>query len=110
MTPPYRLTRRALRDLRDIYTYSTTKWGEDRASAYVGAFYHLFETNLDLPSNAARSRRSAPFQMIACQQHFVIFDVRPEAIYIVAIMHQSRDVERRVAELTRQFRQDIAAL
>jgi len=107
----YRLTRNALANLRDIYRYSCDAWDEDQADAYMRKLYETFaKLALHPDRDLSRRKRSHPFQMIACQKHFILYDVHRDETIILALMHQSADIERHVANLTPGFLKAIDTL
>lgn len=111
MSGEYRLSERAAQDIADIYAYSLARWGEDKADEYVGGIYHVLEKLTAHPGrNTSRDKRSAPFRMIAAQQHFVLYEMLGDEIVVLAIMHQAQNVEKHVAKLTPVFKQFIARM
>jgi len=90
----YRLSRRALVDLRDILLYSGNLWGNAQAETYVAALYTCFQKIAEAPDLGLKRRtRIQPFRMIAAQKHFIIYDVTPDAVVILTIQNQKRDIE-----------------
>ncbi len=111
MTGEYRLSERAAQDIADIYVYSHTRWGEERADAYVESLYRGLKQLAARPDrNTSRNKRSAPFRMTAVQQHFILFEMLNDEVIILAILHQSRNVEKHVAKLTPGFRDLIRTM
>lgn len=75
MAMEYRLSAHALRNLRNIYRYSRDTWGETQADIYLEHLYAAFSRLTAHPGrDSSRRRRSQPFQMIACQKHFIVYD------------------------------------
>jgi len=99
MTVPYALTRRALLDLQDIYEYSLENWGERRASNYIDALYKAFEQTAAASHASPLSSRSAPFLMAQVGSHLIIYDIVPEGLIVLTIVHQMRNVEAVIAAM-----------
>ena len=111
MIGEYRLSERAAQDIADIYAYSLTRWGEDRADQYIEGIYRALKALATHPTrDASRNKRSAPFRMIAVQQHFLLFEVLNDEVIILAIMHQAQNVEKHITKLTPTFVQGLAEM
>lgn len=111
MAVEYRLSQHALRNLRSIYRYSCDTWGEAQADIYLKHLYAALSGLVEHPDrDNSRQQRSQPFRMIACQKHFVVYNIIGADVLILAIMHQSVDVERHIANLTPDFRIAMASL
>ncbi|ESQ91367.1 type II toxin-antitoxin system RelE/ParE family toxin [Asticcacaulis benevestitus] len=111
MSAKYRLSRRALADPRHIFNHSTERWGEARANLYIQALYETFGKIAAAPDlGVKRQKRAWPFLMIEAQQHFIIYDVTPDAVLILTIQHQRRDIERLIQAMRPDLLQDIAKL
>ena len=107
----YFTTRNAAADLRDIYHRSVEQWGERVADEYLDAVYRVFERLAKNPElGQVRRKRSSPFLMYPAKQHFVIYDVSPQGIIIVALLHQVRNIESIIANLGPSFVLEIVAL
>ncbi len=105
------LTRNAALDLRRIYTRSRGEWGEDVAHQYIADLYAAMGVAAADPEKGRlRQHRSAPFLMIAARQHFVIHDLVPQGIAVLAIQHQVRDIETLIAELAPAFVTEVERL
>jgi plasmid stabilization system protein ParE len=78
------LTRNAALDLRHIDTQSRRKWGDAVADQYLADLYAAIGVAAANPEKGRlRQCRSAPFLMIAAQQHFVIYDLVPRGIAVL---------------------------
>jgi plasmid stabilization system protein ParE len=111
VTGEYRLSERAAQDIADIYAYSLSHWGEDRADEYVESIYRALKKLAAHPGrNTSRHKRSTPFRMIAVRQHFALYEILNDEIIVLALMHQAQDIEKRVTKLTPVFRRLLAQL
>ena len=105
------LTRNAALDLRRIHTRSRLEWGEDVADQYIADLYATMGVAAANPENGRlRQYRSAPFLMIPARQHFVICDLVPQGIAVLAIQPQVRDIETLIAELAPAFVTEVERL
>ncbi|MFM8532209.1 MAG: type II toxin-antitoxin system RelE/ParE family toxin [Acidimicrobiia bacterium] len=111
--PPstFLLTRTAALDLRRIHARSRREWGEDVADRYIADLYAALGIAAANPEKGRlRQYRSAPFLMIPARQHFVIYDLVPQGIAVLAIQHQVRDIETLIVELTPAFVTEVERL
>ena len=105
------LTRNAALDLRRIYTRSRREWGDDVADRYLADLYAAMGVAAADPEKGClRQYRSAPFLMIAAQEHFVIYDLVPQGIVVLTVQHQVRNIETLIAELTPSFNAEVERL
>ena len=105
------LTRNAALDLRRIHARSVREWGEDAADQYIADLYAAMGVAAANPQKGRlRQYRSAPFLMVPARQHFVIYDLVPQGIAVLAIQHQVRDIETLIAELTPAFVVEVERL
>ena len=105
------LTRNAALDLRRIHARSVHEWGEDAADQYIADLYAAMGVAAANPQKGRlRQYRSAPFLMVPARQHFVIYDLVPQGIAVLAIQHQVRDIETLIAELTPAFVVEVERL
>jgi toxin ParE1/3/4 len=85
--------------LREIHGYSRELWGERRADAYIERLSRCFG---DIASGRVRSRPvAAEFgvdgRYVRCGAHYIYWrPLGPEAIAIVAVLHQRMHQDDRV--------------
>ena len=110
-SPVFHLTRRAALDLRNIYNHSLREWGEATADSYMADLYAVMSKAAAYPdSGLLRQHRTAPFLMVPARQHFVVYDRSPQGITILTILHQVRDIESLIADLSPTFLQEVEKL
>lgn len=98
------LTRQAALDLRTIHTQSRREWGDIVADRYIADLYAAMRNAAANPeAGRLRQHRSTPFLMVPAQRHFVIYDVIPQGIAVLTLLHQVRAVETWITELTPTF-------
>jgi toxin ParE1/3/4 len=109
--PAFHLTRRAALDLRDIYTRSCREWGENTADRYMAELYAAMgEAAVDPDAGRLRQRRATPFLMVPAQKHFVVYDRIANGIAILTLLHQVRDIENVIGNLTPAFLDELERL
>lgn len=107
----FHLTRRAALDLRDIYDRSLREWGEATANRYVADIYAAMSKAAANPdAGLLRKHRATPFLMVPARQHFVVYDRIPQGIAILTLLHQVRDIEILIANLSPFFLQEVEKL
>lgn len=110
-TATFLLTRKAALDLRQIHSRSRRKWGDGVADRYLADLYAVMSDAASNPEEGRlRQYRSTPFLMVPARQHFVIYDLVPQGIAVLAIQHQVRDIETLIAELTPAFHAEVERL
>ena len=94
------LTRRAVRDIHQISTYSTETFGPLIAEEYLDA---IDDALLAITSKPAliqvRPEWSGRLRFYRVRQHYLICDIIDTCIYVLGMIHGSRDIPNRIAEL-----------
>jgi len=94
------IAERALLDIAAIEAFSFEKWGQETAARYLA----------DLESGLARIRERPELlrpvvdfpsflTFYRVNKHLLVCDVWPEAICLLTVIHASRDIPNRLAEL-----------
>jgi len=110
-SPVFHLTRRAVLDLRNIYERSRREWGEVTADSYMADLYVAMNKAATYPdSGLLRQHRATPFLMVSARQHFVVYDTIPQGIAILTLLHQMRDIESLITDLSPTFLQEVEKL
>lgn len=110
-SPAFHLTRRAALDLRDIYDRSRREWGDATANRYMADIYAAMSKAAANPdAGLLRKHRAAPFLMVPARQHFVVYDRIPQGIAVLTLLHQVRDIESLITNLSPSFLQEVEKL
>lgn len=110
-SPAFILTRRAALDLQNIYNHSLREWGEATADSYMADLYAVMSKAATNPDTGLlRQNRSTPFLMLPARQHFIIYERIPQGIAILSLLHQVRDIESLIANLSPTFLQEVEKL
>lgn len=100
------LTRRALRDIREIREYSTREWGKRTAEKYLDdleAGLERLKSNPGLLRAEPDLHPALTFYLV--NKHLIVCDVqaksgrRPKSIVVLTVLHASMDLPTRLAEL-----------
>lgn len=93
MTAAFRLTLRALDDLRAIGRYTLELWGREQRNRYLEAIDTRFYWLADNPELGRKRYDIAPgYRCFAQGQHLIFYKVRDGGIDIIGIPHQSMDI------------------
>jgi toxin ParE1/3/4 len=94
------LTQRALADLQRIYDYSFAQWGKRAAEKY----FDEIEAGLDRMQAEPSLLRPEPdfhaaLTFYRVNKHLLVCDSQPGSIIALTVVHASRDIPSRLAEL-----------
>ncbi len=105
------LTRRAARDLRDIYNHSLKQWGEKTARGYIEKLYAALDALKEVDDRARQhEKRALPFKIVASEKHFIVYEMTEGMPVVLTLLHQRRDIETILRDLTPDFLAEVAAL
>lgn len=92
--PRFRLTRRAARDLRDIFAYGYRVFGRAQADRYGAGLAACFELLAENP------RLGRPADTIGMgvrrhehRRHVVLYEEEPGGVLILAVVHERRVIK-----------------
>lgn len=98
--PKLLLTHRALDDIAEIETYSAKEWGRRTAKKYLADVEAALER---LQEDPGLLRPETGFHDKLCfyrvNRHLLACDVDAKAIIVLTVIHASRDIPSRLAEL-----------
>lgn len=94
------LTQRALADIQGIYDYSVEQWGKRTAEKYLDEI----EAGLDRVKAEPSLLRPEPdlhaaLTFYRVNKHLLVCDMQPGSIILLTVVHASRDIPSRLAEL-----------
>ena len=94
------ITDRALRDIAEIEQYSVKEWGRKVANKYVSDFESaLVRIQEDSELLRAESDLHPDLRFYRVNKHLLVCDVQPKAIFLLTVIHASRDIPSRLAEM-----------
>lgn len=81
----HRLTRRSVRDLKDIYVYTYSAFGEKQAAKYLRELDAVFETIADNP-NIGRRYLGRTYQFVH-GKHIILYRLEKGSPVVGRILH-----------------------
>ncbi len=98
--PGFILSTEADSDLREIYKYSFTRYGEQQADRYIGSLEESFRLLAETPLLCRERREFVPSVRIHHHgRHVVIYTEKAQGtILIVRVLHDSMDVESHLSD------------
>ena len=92
-----KFTPRAIRDLDEIWTYSTRQWNVDRADHYIRSNISVCERVANNPQIALnRDDIRANYHSVLSGSHIIFFKQAPDAIQIIRVLHQRMDADSKI--------------
>ncbi|MHB8899298.1 MAG: type II toxin-antitoxin system RelE/ParE family toxin [Thermoguttaceae bacterium] len=105
------LTDRALRDIREIESYSAQQWGTKTAHEYIGKIEAALDRIAEMPELLREEPAFADsLRFHRVQKHVLVCDVQDRAVYVLAVLHTGMDIANRLAELMPQLSIETALL
>lgn len=94
------IAERALDDIRRIEAYSVEEWGKRVAGRYLGDIEAaLARIQADRGLLRAEADLHLSLQFYQVNKHLLVCDVSPNAVILLTVIHASRDIPSRLAEL-----------
>lgn len=94
-TKPIRLRPQAEADLEGIWTYTAETWSPDQAERYTDQIIDSFD---DIAADPDRGQDMneirTGYRRWSVGRHYVFYKATEDAIEIVRILHQVRDIKR----------------
>lgn len=109
--PQIRLTDRALRDIAEIRAYSVSQWGKRVAARYI-ADLEAALTRVQKEPDLLRAEQSLhpDLRFYRVNRHVLVCDVQPRVIFVLTVVHASRDIPSRLSELEPILGQEVQLL
>lgn len=105
------LTDRALGDLRDIERFSIENWGKRTADKYLADIELALQRVWENPDLLLQHPDvSADLRFHRVNKHWLVCDVRPDAIVVLTVIHGSMDLPNRLAVLQPTLSSEIELL
>lgn len=94
------LTARALRDIAEVERFSITQFGKRTADKYIAELEAALIRLQENPGLLHVEEELHPaLQFYRAKKHLLVCDVQPEAIFLLTVVHASRDIPSRLSEL-----------
>ena len=105
------LTERALRDIADIERFSIAKWGKTTAAKYLSDIEAAFSLLQENPALLRTEEELHPeLRFYRVNKHVLVCDVQQDTIFLLTVIHASRDIPRRLAEIQPSLMMEIELL
>ena len=105
------VTQRTLSDLAQIERFSIENWGEAVAARYISAFdaaLARLKANPELATTVPGLH--AALRLYRVNKHMLVCDLQDDALYVLTVIHTSRDIPSRLAELEPTLSHEVNAL
>lgn len=105
------LSRRALRDIQEIETYSIEKWGKSVADEYLNSIegaLNLLRENPNLLRSKPNVSDSLCFYRV--REHFLVCALIDDSVFVLTVKHGAMDLPNRIAELEQLLDQEADML
>ena len=94
------VTGRAVRDIREIESYSVEQWGSRTADRYLAGFEAALVRIEESPALLRAEPEIAPcLRFHRVGKHFFVCTVIDETIYLLTVIHCAMDLPARLGEL-----------
>lgn len=91
----YRLSRRAQRDLDEIFDYTVAQWNLQQALRYTDTLEAACGALAEAPQKAQDCAHIRPgYRRLRVAQHVIYFRATPYGIAVIRILHQRMDSPR----------------
>lgn len=105
------ISRRAARDLEEIYSFSIAHWGHRVAEEYLDQIEEALQRLRENPTLLRVKPEFSPhFRFFRVRRHYLVCARVENNIYLVAVKHGSLDLPIRLAELEPTLLQEIGLL
>jgi toxin ParE1/3/4 len=93
MKAVFRLTPRAIADLRNIGRFTLQKWGREQRNTYLRALDQRFFWLAENPQRGRlRAEIAENYYSFAHGSHMIFYIIQPNRIDIIGIPHQAMDI------------------
>lgn len=101
------LTRRALRDVKQIDAYSVDRFGQTVADEYIADIDRALDLLSESPSLLrAQPEISGRLRFYRVRRHLLVCDLIDSRVVVLTIMYGSMDLPNRIGELEPQLIQE----
>jgi plasmid stabilization system protein ParE len=105
------ITERALYDIAGIEEYSIAQWGKRAAMKYDSDIEAALARVQDAPRLLRPEEGFHPaLSFYRVNKHLLVCDVQPKAIFVLTVIHASRDIPSRLAELAPTLSAEVELL
>lgn len=92
-------------NLYDIFSYTADKWGIEQAKKYYDKISDIFLTIAKNPEIGCKNKYLAEdYYSFPIGNHLIIYRFTQSDLHIVAIMHMSMDIKKRLIKLLKKIK------
>jgi plasmid stabilization system protein ParE len=104
------LTNRAIADLQEIESYTSTKWGTTQAAKYLDAFNYFFQLLESEPGILSPVPMIDSLLTHTVESHIVVCTLWGNNVLVLTIVHSSQDVILHLDRLLPKLRLEVDAI
>lgn len=94
------IAQRALSDIAEIEAYSIAEWGAQVAARYIEDIQAALVRIQEQPDLLRPEEGFQPqLSLYRVNKHLLVCDRQPQAVFLLTLIHASRDIPSRLAEL-----------
>lgn len=99
MPDNYTLSNKADCEIKEIYKYSYTTFGENQADIYIAGLENCFDHLVENPllGRSCNGIREGYFRLEYIS-HIIFYTLEPETILISRVIHESMDIKAQLSE------------
>jgi len=99
-THKYRISKKAIKDLNDIWIYTNSKWSLEQADRYYNLLINEFEyISNNFMTGKSMEHIKTGYRASIVKSYIVIYrKTENDIAEIIRILHQSMDIENRIKE------------
>ncbi len=92
MSPKLRMIAKAKDDLIDIWTYTSTEWGDDQAVDYTESIRSVCELIVQHPKIGTKLPLFEDVYAHPCKRHIIIYMLDENGVYFLGFLHEKMDI------------------
>ena len=105
------ITEKALRDISEIEQYSVREWGRKVAKRYLSDIESaLVRIQEDRELLRAENDLHPDLRFYRVNKHLLVCDVQPKSVFLLTVIHASRDIPSRLAEMQPALASEVELL
>jgi plasmid stabilization system protein ParE len=105
------ITEQALHDIADIEEYSVAQWGKRAATKYLSDIEAALARVQEKPELLRPEEGFHPALLFySVNKHLLVCDIQPNAMFLLTVIHASRDIPSRLAELAPTLAAEVELL
>jgi toxin ParE1/3/4 len=96
---PYRISKKAVADLDEIWFYTVEKWSLAQADRYYSLIFNEIDHICETPTTGrVMDHIRKGYRAAKVKSHLIFYRIVDEAIEITRILHERMDIDSRLTE------------